>query len=187
MAASRKQSPTRQSKIDSSLVVAHHIERKIHIIRGQKVILSTDLAALYKVEPRVLVQATKRNISRFPRDFMFQLTAAETRNLKSQFVTSRWGGQRAAPFAFTEQGVAMLSSVLRTERAVKANIAIMRAFVRLREMLVTHEELRQKIEQMEKRYDGKFQIVFATIKEMLETPVRPKRSIGFHAQRSTME
>jgi ORF6N domain-containing protein len=187
MTASRKQSPTRRSKIGSSLVVVHPIERKIHIIRGQKVILSTDLAALYKVEPRVLVQAVKRNINRFPRDFMFQLTAAETRNLKSQFVTSRWGGQRGAPYAFTEQGVAMLSSVLRSERAVKANIAIMRAFVRLREMLVTHEELRQKIEQMEKRYDAKFQIVFATIKEMLETPVSPKRSIGFHAQGRTIE
>lgn len=187
MTVSGKQSPTRQRKIGSSLVVAHPIERKIHIIRGLKVILSTDLAALYKVKPRVLVQATKRNISRFPRDFMFQLTAAETRNLKSQFVISRWGGQRGAPYAFTEQGVAMLSSVLRSERAVKANIAIMRAFVRLREMLVTHEELRQKIEHMEKRYDAKFQIVFATIKEMLETPVKPKRSIGFHAQGRPME
>ncbi len=187
MTASRKQSPTGHSKIGSSLVVVHPIERKIHIIRGQKGILSTDLAALYKVEPRVLVQAVKRNINRFPRDFMFQLTAAETRNLKSQFVISSWGGQRAAPFAFTEQGVAMLSSVLRSGRAVRANIAIMRAFVRLREMLVTHEELRQKIEHMEKRYDAKFQIVFATIKQMLETPVTPKRSIGFHAQRSRLE
>jgi hypothetical protein len=143
--------------------------------------LSTDLAALYRVEPRALVQAVKRNIRRFPRDFMFQLTAAETRNLKSQSVISSWGGQRTAPFAFTEQGVAMLSSVLRSERAVKANIAIMRAFVRLREMLVTHEELRQKIERMEKRYDSRFQIVFATIRQMLETPTRPKRSIGFHS------
>jgi hypothetical protein len=150
MSASRKRSPTLHRKVASSLVVVRPIERKIHVIRGQKVILSTDLAALYKVEPRVLVQATKRNINRFPRDFMFQLTGAETRKLKSQFVISRWGGQRGAPYAFTEQGVAMLSSVLRSERAVKANIAIMRAFVRLREMLVTHEELRQKIEQMEK-------------------------------------
>ena len=165
----------------SSLVLASPIQRKIHIIRGQKVMLSTDLAALYRVQPRALVQAVRRNINRFPRDFMFQLSPAETRNLKSQFVISSWGGQRAAPFAFTEQGIAMLSSVLRSERAVKANIAIMRAFVRLREMLVTHEELRQKIEQMEKRYDSKFQIVFATIKQMLETPANPKRSIGFHS------
>ena len=180
MATSKKKSSSIHDKGPSSAIVVSPVERKIRIIRAQKVILSTDLAKLYRVEPRVLVQAVKRNINRFPRDFMFQLTTAEKRNLKSQFVISSWGGQRAAPFAFTEQGVAMLSSVLRSERAVKANIAIMRAFVRLREMLVTHEELRQKIEQMEKRYDAKFQIVFATIKEMLETPVRPKRSIGFH-------
>ena len=180
MSASRKQSSSAHRRGASPLALVRPIERKIHIIRAQKVILSTDLATLYGVEPRVLVQAVKRNINRFPRDFMFQLTAAETRNLKSQFVISSWGGRRAAPFAFTEQGVAMLSSVLRSERAVKANIAIMRAFVRLREMLATHEELRQKIEQMEKRYDAKFQIVFATIKEMLETPEKPKRPIGFH-------
>ena len=180
MTTSKKKSSSSHRRGASSAIVVSPVERKIRIIRAQKVILSTDLAKLYRVEPRVLVQAVKRNINRFPRDFMFQLTAAEKRNLKSQLVISSWGGQRVAPFAFTEQGVAMLSSVLRSERAVKANIAIMRAFVRLREMLVNHEELRQKIEQMEKRYDAKFQIVFATIKEMLETPVRPKRSIGFH-------
>jgi hypothetical protein len=181
MSVSKEQTPLKHRRGASSLIVASPIQRKIHIIRGLKVMLSTDLAALYRVEPRALVQAVKRNIRRFPRDFMFQLTAAETRNLKSQSVISSWGGQRTAPFAFTEQGVAMLSSVLRSERAVKANIAIMRAFVRLREMLVTHEELRQKIERMEKRYDSRFQIVFATIRQMLETPTRPKRSIGFHS------
>ena len=143
-------------------------------------ILSTDLATLYRIEPRALVQAVKRNIKRFPPDFMFQLTASEARNLKSQSVISSWGGRRSRPLAFTEQGVAMLSSVLRSERAVRANIAIMRAFVGLREMLGTHEELRQKIEQMEKRYDAKFHIVFATIKQMLEMPLKPKRAIGFH-------
>ena len=180
MTTSKKKSSWAHRKGASSAIVVSPVERKIRIIRAQKVILSTDLAKLYRVEPRVLVQAVKRNINRFPRDFMFQLTTAEKRNLKSQLVISSWGGQRAAPFAFTEQGVVMLSSVLRSERAVKANIAIMRAFVRLREMLVTHEELRQKIEQMEKRYDAKFQIVFATIKEMLETPLSPKRPIGFH-------
>jgi hypothetical protein len=155
MRSSKKQSRT-PVRAGSSLTVARPIERKIHIVRGQKVILSTDLATLYRVEPRALVQAVKRNIKRFPRDFMFQLTVVETRNLQSQIVISSWGGRRSTPFAFTEQGVPMLSSVLRSERAVKANIAIMRAFVRLREMLVTHEELRQKIEQMEKRYDAKF-------------------------------
>src|SRR5882757_5327095 len=150
MSTSKKQSSSFRRKGASSAIVVSPVERKIRIIRAQKVILSTDLAALYKVEPRVLVQAVKRNINRFPRDFMFQLTAAETRNLKSQFVTSRWGGQRGAPYAFTEQGVAMLSSVLGSERAVKANIAIMRAFVRLREMLETNRELAQKFNELEK-------------------------------------
>jgi len=181
MRAFKKQAHSRSRASDSAIIVARPIERKIHIIRGQKVILSSDLATLYRVEPRALVQAVKRNIKRFPRDFMFQLTASKARNLKSQSVISSWGGQRSTPFAFTEQGVAMLSSVLRSERAIKANIAIMRAFVRLRQMLVTHEELRQKIEQMEKRYDAKFHIVFATIKQMLETPLKPKRAIGFHS------
>ena len=180
MGASKKQAGSRPRVSDSALVVARPIERKIHIIRGQKVILSGDLATLYRVEPRALVQAVKRNIKRFPRDFMFQLNSSEARSLKSQIVISSWGGQRSRPFAFTEQGVAMLSSVLRSERAIKVNIAIMRAFVRLRELLVTHEELRQKIEQMEKRYDAKFHMVFATIKQMLEMPIKPKRTIGFH-------
>jgi hypothetical protein len=180
MCPAKKQARSQSRTRDSAIIVARPIERKIHIIRGQKVILSTDLATLYRVEPRALIQAVKRNIKRFPRDFSFQLNATEARHLKSQFVISSWGGQRSTPFAFTEQGVAMLSSVLRSERAVKANIAIMRAFVRLREMLVTHEELRQKIEHMEKRYDAKFQIVFAAIKQMLEMPLKPKRAIGFH-------
>ena len=127
------------------------------------------------------MQAVKRNESRFPEDFLFQLNSEEMKNLKSQSVTSSWGGaRRARPYAFTEQGVAMLSSVLRSDRAVQVNIAIMRAFVQLRSMLATHEELRRKIEAMERKYDARFQAVFATIKQMLETPIPPRRTIGFH-------
>jgi hypothetical protein len=115
------------------------IERRIYLIRGHKVMLSPDLATLYQVEPRALVQAVKRNVGRFPSDFMFQLNQAEFRKLKSQIVISSWGGaRRGQPYAFTEQGVAMLSSVLRSQRAIRVNIAIMRTFVRLREMLTTH-------------------------------------------------
>lgn len=147
--------------------------------------LSSDLAVLYRVPARVLVQAVKRNRSRFPADFLFQLSAAEHENLKSQFVTSTWGGaRRARPYAFTEQGVAMLSSVLRSERAIHVNIAVMRAFVGLRQMLASHEDLRRKIEHMEKKYDAKFQIVFAAIKDMLQRPIPPKRQIGFHTGES---
>jgi len=118
------------------------IEERIFLIRGQRVMISTDLAELYGVEPRVLVQAVKRNIERFPDDFMFQLNKEKYENLKSHFVTSSWGGaRRALPYAFTEQGVAMLSSVLRSRQAIRVNIAIIRAFVKLREMLSAHKEL----------------------------------------------
>jgi hypothetical protein len=119
-----------------------HIGKSIFIIRGQRVMLSTHLAELYGVEPRTLMQAVKRNIERFPADFMFQLTVEEYPNLKSQIVISSWGGQRRArPYAFTEQGVAMLSSVLNSQRAIQVNITIMRVFVRLRQMMVTHKPL----------------------------------------------
>src|SRR3990172_9734556 len=128
------------------------IQQKIFIIRGQKVMLSFDLAALYGVETKVLNQAVKRNIERFPRDFMFQLSRAEFQILKSQIVTSSWGGvRRATPYAFTEQGVAMLSSVLRSNRAIAVNILIMRAFVKLREILSTHKELAHKLAQLEEK------------------------------------
>ena len=160
------------------------IERRISLIRSQKVMLSTDLAELYAVEPRVLVQAVKRNKARFPKDFMFQLTAKEFENLKSQFVISSWGGlRRAAPYAFTEQGVAMLSSVLHSDRAVGVNIAIMRTFVKLREVMATHKDLATKIESLEARYaghDDEIQVIFKTIKKLLEPlPIPPKRRIGF--------
>jgi hypothetical protein len=147
-------------------VVLSKISQKIYFLRGQRVMLSTDLARLYGVEVRALIQAVQRNIERFPADFLFQLTDDEHKNLKSQFVISSWGGARKAPYAFTEQGVAMLSSVLRSSRVVRVNIAIMRTFVRLREMLATNQKLR---------------IVFRTIESMLEDEDRPKRGIGFHA------
>lgn len=138
---------------DKRLVIGpERIEEQIFLLRGQKVMLSMHLAELYEVEPRVLVQAVKRNMERFPEDFMFQLSNGEFANLKSQIVTSSWGGiRRAAPYAFTEQGVSMLSSVLRSRRAVLVNIEIMRAFVRLRRMLASHAELARKGEEHERQ------------------------------------
>lgn len=144
------------------------------LIRGQKVMLSQHLAELYEVEPRALNQAVKRNIQRFPEDFMFQLNPEEFANLKSQFVTSSWGGIRTAPYAFTEQGVAMLSSVLHSERAIQVNIEIMRAFVRLRQMLASNAELARKLSALEKKYDVRFKAVFEAIHELM-TPPDPKK------------
>jgi hypothetical protein len=165
---------------DRSLIPVERIERSILLIRGQRVMLSTDLAELYQVEPRVLVQAVKRNITRFPQDFMFQLTEEEYSNLKSQIVISSWGGlRRAKPYAFTEQGVAMLSSVLRSKRAIQVNIEIMRAFVRLRRMLASHADLARKLDELEKKYDAQFKVVFDAIKELMKPPESKKRPIGF--------
>jgi len=156
------------------------IEGKIYIIRGHKVMLSSDLSELYGVEPKVLMQAVKRNIERFPSDFMFMLTNQEFMNLKSQIVTSSWGGiRRANPYAFTEQGVAMLSSVLRSKRAVQVNIAIMRAFVKLREMLLTHKDLARKLANLENKYDTQFKIVFDAIRQLMIPTVPKKERIGF--------
>jgi hypothetical protein len=165
------------------IIPAERVERAIYFFRGQKVMLSTDLAALYGVEVRVLVQAVKRNFERFPKDFMFQLTRTEFANLKSQFVISSWGGlRRAAPYAFTEQGVAMLSSVLHSGRAVQVNIEIMRAFVRLRRMLASHADLARRLDALEQRYDAQFKAVFDAIRELM-TPTVPgrRRAIGFQA------
>ncbi len=165
---------------DRSSIPPERIERSILLIRGQKVMLSTDLAELYQVEPRVLVQAVKRNIARFPKDFMFQLTEEEFSNLKSQTVISSWGGlRRARPYAFTEQGVAMLSSVLRSKRAIQVNIEIMRAFVRLRRILASHADLAQKLDSLEKKYDTQFKVVFDAIRELMKPPETKKRPIGF--------
>jgi hypothetical protein len=159
------------------------VSRKIFFLREMHVMLDADLAALYRVTTSQLNRAVQRNRARFPDDFMFQLNREEIDALRFHIGMSKRkgrGGRRYAPYAFTEQGVAMLSSVLRSERAVQVNIAIMRTFVRLREMLTSNEALRRKIEEMEKRYDTRFQIVFAAIKDMLEAPQKPKRSIGFH-------
>ena len=165
---------------DGSLIPVERIERSILLIRGQKVMLSTDLAELYQVEPRVLVQAVKRNITRFPQDFMFQLTEEEYANLKSQIVISSWGGlRRARPYAFTEQDVAMLSSVLRSRRAIQVNIEIMRTFVRLRRILQSHAELARKLDNLEKKYDAQFKVVFDATRELMKPPETKKRPIGF--------
>ena len=167
---------------DRALIPPERIERSILLIRGHKVMLSTDLAELYGVEPRILVQAVKRNITRFPQDFMFQLSKEEFSNLKSQIVISSWGGlRRAPPYAFTEQGVAMLSSVLRSKRAIQVNIEIMRAFVRLRQILASNKELAKRLDALEKKYDAQFKVVFDAIRQLMAPPEQkpPKRRIGF--------
>lgn len=164
-------------------LAASAVDGQIHIIRGQRVMVSTQLADLYQVEPKVLVQSVKRNTTRFPSDFMFQLSTEEFENLKSQFVTSSHGGiRRALPYAFTEQGVAMLSSVLNSPRAIQVNIAIMRAFVKMRESAMAHKDLLVQLNAMEKKYDSQFQVVFTAIKKLMEPlPVKPKKRIGFRA------
>ena len=169
-------------KSDSDLLV-EAIENSIYLIRGQKVMLSPHIAQLYGVEPRSLVQAVKRNIQRFPEDFMFQLTSDEFDNLKSQIVISSWGGlRRARPYAFSEQGVAMLSSVLRSERAIQVNITIMRVFVRLRQMLATHKDLAAKLAELEKRlqdHDEQILAIFEAIRALMTPPETPRKKIGF--------
>jgi len=160
------------------------IERGILILRGHKVMLDEYLASLYGVTVKVLNQAVKRNAERFPADFMFRLSLGEANYLRSQRVTSRsWGGRRYPPFAFTEQGVAMLSSVLRSERAVRVNIEIMRAFVRLRQVLQSDAALAQRLAALEKKYDAQFRAVFQAIRELMEPPIKAQRRIGFRGGR----
>jgi hypothetical protein len=165
------------------------IEQAIMMIRGQKVMLDSDLAELYGVETGALNRAVKRNRDRFPPDFMFQLTREEVENLRcqigisslrSQFVTASYGGRRSHPYAFTEQGVAMLSSVLRSRRAVQVNVEIMRAFVHVRRWLVTHEDLTRKLDALEKRYDVQFRNVFEAIRQLMTPPEPPRKRVGFH-------
>lgn len=164
-----------------ALIPVEIIEKKILLIRGEKVMLDADIAELYGVETKMLVRAVKRNIDRFPSDFMIQLNRKEFENLRFQLGTSsRWGGRRYLPYAFTEQGVAMLSSVLNSERAVKVNIEIMRAFVRLRQMLASNAELARKLDALEKKYDHQFKVVFDAIKQLMIPPDTKKKSkIGF--------
>ncbi|NJC88157.1 MAG: ORF6N domain-containing protein [Desulfuromonas sp.] len=166
--------------MEAHVVSSECVEGKIFLIRGHRVMLSFDLAELYEVEPKVLVQAVKRNIERFPDDFMFQLTNQEFSNLKSQIVTSNRGGiRRANPYAFTEQGVAMLSGILHSSRAVQVNIEIMRAFVRLRSLLALNAELAGKVDELEKKYDQQFKVVFDAIRQLMTPPPPNRRKIGF--------
>jgi hypothetical protein len=160
------------------------IERRIYLIRGHRVMLDSDLAELYGVSTKVFNQAVKRNRDRFPRDFMFQTTVVEANSLRSQIVTSnhRRGGRRYRPYAFTEQGVAMLSSVLTSNRAVQVNIAIMRAFVRFRELLGTHKELAHRMDDLERKqleHGAKIETVFRAMQRLLEPPPKKSRPIGF--------
>ena len=159
------------------------IERKIYLIREERVLLDEDLSALYGVRTRVLIQAVKRNKERFPADFMFQLSKGEFASLRSHFGISRWGGRRYAPYAFTEQGVAMLSSVLQSNRAIQVNIAIIRAFVHLREVINSHKELAQKFKLLEMRVDKQdeeIRTIFEAIRQLMTPPEREApRRIGF--------
>jgi hypothetical protein len=162
------------------------IERKIYLVRGHKVMVDSDLAELYGVEVRVLNQAVKRNLTRFPKDFMFQLTTDEATLLRSQIVTLKTGRgthRKFLPYAFTEQGVAMLSSVLKSERAVQVNVTIMRTFVKIRELLGTHADLVRRLDELEKRYDKQFAVVFEAIRHLMTPePVPPSRRIGFSTE-----
>jgi hypothetical protein len=167
------------------VISVERIERTILIIRGQKVMLDADLASLYQVETKALLRAVKRNPERFPRDFMFELSRQEFENLRSHSGTSgSWGGRRYRPYAFTEQGVAMLSSVLRSSRAVRVNIEIMRAFVAVRRMIESHAELAKKLHELESKYDQQFGTVFQAIRELMAAPVRTRKRIGFQSEKA---
>jgi hypothetical protein len=173
-------SVTRRSAWKTEPVSLDRVERRILLLRGHRVMLDADLAVLYEVSVKRLNEQVRRNRDRFPGDFMFQLSGEEDANLRSQTATSSsWGGRRRAPFAFTEQGVAMLSSVLRSPRAVRVNVEIMRAFVRLRQMLGANADLAAKLAELEARYDSQFKVVFQAIRELMAPPARPRRPIGF--------
>jgi len=169
--------------MEKDIIPAQRIESLICFVRGEKVMLDNDLAALYDVKVKVLMQAVKRNIERFPDDFAFQLTSDEFAALRSQFVTLKKGRGRHRkylPYVFTEQGLAMLSSVLRSDRAIKVNVQIMRTFIRLRRLLSTHADLARKLNELETKYDSNFKIVFEAIRQLMEPPPEPPRDpIGF--------
>ena len=163
-----------------ALIPVEMIERKIYLIRGDKVLLDGDLAELYGVEVKHLKRQVRRNLTRFPEDFMFELRKEEYDSLRSHFGTLKRGEHiKYLPYAFTEQGVAMLSSVLNSGRAIHVNIAIMRAFVKLREMLATHKDLARKLNEMENKYDAQFKVVFDAIRQLMTPPEPKKRKIGF--------
>jgi phage regulator Rha-like protein len=166
-----------------ALIPQEVIERKIYLIRGHKVMLDKELAKLYGVSTKRLKEQVNRNIKRFPEDFMFELTMQESRILRSQFATSSWGGVRYLPYVFTEQGIAMLSSVLNSERAIQVNIIIIRAFVKLRKILSTHKELAHKLNELERKiekHDAEIQSIFEAIRQLMEPPPQKSRHItGF--------
>jgi len=169
--------------INNSLIPLERIEKKIYLIRNQKVMIDEDLAKLYNVTTKRLNEQVKRNYDRFPQDFIFRFTKSEYDSLRSQIATSkRKGGRRYLPYAFTEQGVAMLSSVLNSKQAIKVNIQIMRAFVKLREILSTHKELAQKLKELELKidsHDQQIQSIFDVINQLIAPPEIPKKKIGF--------
>jgi len=166
------------------LIPPERLERSILLIRGERVMLGFELAQLYRVKTKQLLQAVKRNLDRFPRDFAFPLTQQEFTALRSQIVTSNArpgrGGRRTPPWAFTEQGVAMLSSVLRSERAIAVNVEIMRTFVRLRKLLASHADLAKRLDELESKYDGQFAVVFDAIRKLMQPPDKSRREIGYH-------
>ena len=201
-----KRKPAKTKRDSSTALVPEQIDRSILVIRGHKVLLDEQLAAFYGVETKRLLEAVKRNIGRFPDDFMFQLTGEERDVLRSQFATSSLrsqtatskstghGGRRYAPYAFTEQGVAMLSSVLRSPRAVEVNIQIMRAFVRLRQLLSVHKELAERLTKLEQQMstrgasvEQQFRQVFALLEQLFNPPVSSRKQIGFHAAGKSRE
>jgi hypothetical protein len=168
---------------NTNLILIERIEESIYLIRGEKVMLDHDLAELYEVETKVLNRVVKRNLQRFPADFMFQLTAAEAENLRCQIGTSSFhGGRRYLPYVFTEQGVAMLSTVLNSERAVLVNIEIMRTFVKLRQILLSNGHFARRLEELESKYDRQFKVVFDAIRQLMATPVRDRKQIGFRSR-----
>jgi hypothetical protein len=180
-----KRSGKQLSNRSAAIVPLERVAQTILLIRGEKVILDADLAVLYGVETKALTRAVRRNIERFPRDFMFRLTAQELAALRCQFGTSNVGrgGRRYPPYAFTEQGVAMLSGLLNSPRAVAVNIGIMRAFVRLRQMLASNAELARKLDALEEKYDAQFKVVFDAIRELMEPPEQARKGrIGFVAR-----
>lgn len=176
----------REMEGQMAVIPVERIERAILSIRGEKVMLDNDLAELYGVETKVLNQAVKRNIERFPADFMFQLTQEEYDDLvrlRSQFVTLKRGEHRKyLPYAFTEHGALMLANVLNSERAAQTSVQVVRAFVRLRQMLASNAELARKLAALENKYDAQFKVVFDTIRQLMSPPVKPKREIGFHVK-----
>ena len=163
-----------------ALIQQSIIQSKIFFLRGKKVMLDCDLAELYEVETKHMARQVRRNRSRFPADFLLVLTRQEVTNLIHHFGRSSWGGTRKPPFAFTEHGILMLSSVLNSKRAIQVNIQIMRTFTKIRELMIEHKDLKQKIEEMEKKYNHQFRAVFKAIKELIGPSPKPKKQIGFH-------